>query len=1552
LARKALLLALDTYQDPGLKLEAPRNDVALVAETLALLGYRGENVIAQYSSKEVPLTKTSLRRSIRQFFKNGTRDDDLLLYLSGHGVDQDGSRLVVPVDYYRDDPQPPSELISDHWLYGQARQSLAASILIIVDTCREGVKVILAPDVVGKGAAGADEAVDFANAPTIAILYSSRPGEFSWAKGGVEATSFFTEALCEVLRTDEQVATLEDLLAAVNRYLPKILPDGRHQIAFFDERLQIPGRRGPAPRLIVKEDQAARLREKIDLSHWCKLAIAAPYWSVVSVGGAALAVQLKILAVRAEDLVNRAAALLPQDRWRSEAILTRFLSRLEDLVPATEREPGEAAVCLAIPFVYEAILAGLVIRLAETTTILDPSKEAVRQGPIGLAARAWRQAVEQEEDWARRREHLRRADNVSAATDVLCWQLWSFAHRAGELWAFADRQPPGAIGWVNDILSELFAPAPFPNVTADRRVMEILNGRRLVRLARLMFAEPEDIEGETERGVGPLARDLTFGSGADLWRLDEVEVAHVSALAGRLALDARRLPDFIAEHLGLDPTFDLNAVQAELNRAVWQRLDDTLVLMLDTPHPAVHASLIAQVGLVEGHRHRIGTARTLHPALAALLPRAIQDTKLRPASDAQERPLFDARHLRFSLDQKRIISLLMEEALYGDPKLAIRELYQNALDACRYRRAREQFMSHGGRANAAYEERITLEAGIDKGRAFIMCEDNGIGMTEQHLRELFARAGRRFTDSHEYHLDQAQWKEVGISFWPNSRFGIGVLSYFMLAEEMLLESRRLDWDGSLSAFGVIARVTGSGSLFRITHDRAVQRGGGTRLTLFLKDAELDPDDLLGSVLDWLWLPEIETNLRWSRHGTGSTKTTRLRPGEPTLKCREHFEELLPVPTSVSSVGQARVFWIPGRSPDALVDPDVLVDGIRSRAEGAPLGILVNLTEDIAGTVSVDRRNVTLPHDFEVWLHQSCISDNGGALLGWSEISVATLANAANLQPALLIDVDRKLRQGVVPRGGKIRFHLDNRIPTSVGISIADPIIINFLSRGEKAQEVAEFIVAPRLAQLADARYPLPDSIDSFVKFIGHTAATEPLSLAQEFILKAAHESGGRLAPTLGVSDSLKISDLLRIHLSEIVNLSRSLMDRGLVKVDLELLARLGNVDRQSIDLLRAGESTYFDKLSIGELASAAIRLNQTPMAIASLAKPLYDLGIVDADLAGFAQVESISSRLEVLYRWHRLGRGRITVADLFWLAHQQGLTMEELVEAGKPLTRLGLIDVDLAGALEISKREPRTFALLSRNFDGSFPYVYQIEAFHLLKACFALHLSPAEIAELARPLAEYARTNVDLDKFALLNPPLTELEPLIDPSMELNASSLISYAITKSLSIQDLGRLIEPLNSVGLTELNGRMFRRLNSLDLLTVRMLSRDWDAQAPYLSEVDKRTLNMAMVEFRMPPDRVNEIARLLVDCGLASDFDESIELDPVSPFTRRMLARHPNDRPKWPTGFTALRLAIAAHVFGVSVEQLAPALIDLERCGVDVTEANAFVRYCQTSSARSTM
>lgn len=50
-------------------------------------------------------------------------------------------------------------------------------------------------------------------------------------------------------------------------------------------------------------------------------------------------------------------------------------------------------------------------------------------------------------------------------------------------------------------------------------------------------------------------------------------------------------------------------------------------------------------------------------------------------------PLYVAGAFRFQLDYEQIMKLLMDKSLYPDPAMFLRELLQNSLDACRYKKA-------------------------------------------------------------------------------------------------------------------------------------------------------------------------------------------------------------------------------------------------------------------------------------------------------------------------------------------------------------------------------------------------------------------------------------------------------------------------------------------------------------------------------------------------------------------------------------------------------------------------------------------------------------------------------------------------------------------------------------------------------------------------------------------------------------------------------------------------------------------------------------------------
>jgi hypothetical protein len=462
MVRRALLLALDNYSHSRLApLQAPRNDGERLREALLGLGYANQAIDLHISSRNGELSTQRMRTRIRDFVESGKPNDELLIYISGHGMDQDAARLVVPVDYDMDDPMPADQLLSDHWLYGTARASKAEAVLVIADTCRSGAELVLRPTVLSKDISERPTATapsaTHGDAPTIAILYSCAKGRKSFATDGEAGESFFTRELCRVLADDKRAFTLGEVVDAVTQELAEAEAHHRQQ-PFLDERFTLPGRRGVPTKLVIKENEAARLSQRIDLSPWCRMLKETPFWPTVVAECSALGWQLLALAVRAETMLAEASRVLPGDRWRTDAALRRVYKGIEHLLGQTPVEAELAAMLLAAPLVHEAILAGLVLRLAAAGPVLDPPRAQAEPTASALAARAWRQALDRDDDFERRRAHLRLSGSAPQADDLLVWQLWSFAYGAGELWAYAPEKPAGASGWLNDQLNELLVP--------------------------------------------------------------------------------------------------------------------------------------------------------------------------------------------------------------------------------------------------------------------------------------------------------------------------------------------------------------------------------------------------------------------------------------------------------------------------------------------------------------------------------------------------------------------------------------------------------------------------------------------------------------------------------------------------------------------------------------------------------------------------------------------------------------------------------------------------------------------------------------------------------------------------------------------------------------------------------------------------------------------------------------------------------------------------------------------------------------------------------------
>lgn len=186
---------------------------------------------------------------------------------------------------------------------------------------------------------------------------------------------------------------------------------------------------------------------------------------------------------------------------------------------------------------------------------------------------------------------------------------------------------------------------------------------------------------------------------------------------------------------------------------------------------------------------------------------------------------------RFTMDQSKILDLLMGAQLYKDKYLCLRELYQNALDASKCMKARD--MNQG--VKATY--RITFGLDVDSnGQKYIYCLDQGTGMTKEIVKNYFLRIGNSYYKSHEFICNNVTWKN---RVYPTSQFGIGVLSCFMLGDKLEVTTKYVD--SSLKTFAFCLEAKNERFYYIPVNPLDEERVGahGTLIKIFLSEGEAE-----------------------------------------------------------------------------------------------------------------------------------------------------------------------------------------------------------------------------------------------------------------------------------------------------------------------------------------------------------------------------------------------------------------------------------------------------------------------------------------------------------------------------------------------------------------------------------------------------------------------------------------------------------------------------------------------------------------------------------------
>lgn len=552
---------------------------------------------------------------------------------------------------------------------------------------------------------------------------------------------------------------------------------------------------------------------------WRRNVAGSPVWQLLAADRAgesdALLDQAQQLADLLEELYAEARHALDDDPWHDEHLARRISRRTNQLVLLLWRgregflDPAEAALIALLPFLYQTHRARTAVELSH----IEPTDLSHRSAPHP-ERRMYEKLLRAHERLVRRAELGGLADRRDDGRPLIGW--WLFHQWAG-------RQP----GRLADLLSTVEGDGSGLDDIAAVLAPDLLS--RLLHCAHAGPAELFDRARPDHLREDPFQLDF---HGQDFQDVRERLVGSLFAVAHALTIEVTALPSVIVRHVGIPEALDPGALLGTLENASWLPRRDGVGLRAGCRHPAVVAALNEHAERVES---LLRAVRRSGPTEFAALPLYTWADEVREV-DETGKPVPVDGIIRFRLDEERVQELLMGENLYRDRSLAIRELYQNALDACRYRRAR----SRAADPYSEYKGRITFTQGYDEveGRHYLECRDNGVGMDELTLSEVFSQAGVRFTDLPRYREESQEWQDSGVALHPNSRFGIGVLSYFMLADEVRVTTCHMDRiDGKLTELGVL--ITGPGHYFRV---RPTGRPGtiGTTVRLYLRDGDKAP----------------------------------------------------------------------------------------------------------------------------------------------------------------------------------------------------------------------------------------------------------------------------------------------------------------------------------------------------------------------------------------------------------------------------------------------------------------------------------------------------------------------------------------------------------------------------------------------------------------------------------------------------------------------------------------------------------------------------------------
>lgn len=263
----------------------------------------------------------------------------------------------------------------------------------------------------------------------------------------------------------------------------------------------------------------------------------------------------------------------------------------------------------------------------------------------------------------------------------------------------------------------------------------------------------------------------------------------------------------------------------------------------------------------------------------------------------------------FQVDLRGVVDLLARH-LYSGPRVYLRELLQNGVDAITARRA----------VDPGAPARVRLRPGPD---GTLEVTDTGVGLTPAQAEELLATVGR----SSKRDLDLGLGREEFLG-----QFGIGLLSAFMVADEIELVSRSAT-DPQAPPVRWVGHADGRYDLTVLPADTPVEPGSTVRLRA-RRDADhwLAAETVVALAEEFGALLPVDVAVEVPL--TGAEGTAWRRTSEPVLPWRATYRDDAARAAALAAYCERTL----GFTPLAHVDLDVPLAGLSGVAFVLPTAV--------------------------------------------------------------------------------------------------------------------------------------------------------------------------------------------------------------------------------------------------------------------------------------------------------------------------------------------------------------------------------------------------------------------------------------------------------------------------------------------------------------------------------------------------------------------------------------------------------------------------------------